>query len=201
MEIKRPISKQPLPDHARKVFSGKIFDVYQWDQVMYDGTTRVFEKIKRLDTVVVIPVLDDGTILLIEQEQPGTKVYISACGGHIEPGEDVLDAAKRELLEEVGYHADEYVLWKAIMPSTKTDQVTFYFIAKGCKKVAEQELDGGEKITTKQVTFNEFLQLARKERFMEKEPIADLYEALLDPEQYAKTKELFSPKNNLNMLG
>ena len=47
-----------------------------------------------------------------------------------------------------------------------------------------------EKIIMKE----EFLQLARKERFMEKEPIADLYETLLDSEQYTKIKELFSPR-------
>ena len=73
MEIKRPKSKQPIPDNAKKVFGGVLFDVYQWEQELFDGTKTIFEKLKRPDTVVVFPVLDDGKILLTEQEQPGNR--------------------------------------------------------------------------------------------------------------------------------
>ena len=193
MKIERPQSKQKSPDHAKKVFAGKIFDIYQWEQSMYDGSTVTFEKLKRPDTVVVFPVLDDGTILLAEQEQPGKEPFISACGGRMEDCEDVLEAAKREFLEETGYEAREYVLWKAMHPASKIDWVVYFFIAKGCKKVTEQKLDGGEKILLKPVTFDEFLQIGRNEKFMEKEIIPDLYEALLDTEKYNTLKELFSP--------
>ncbi len=194
MEIKSPISKQPIPAHAQCVFKGKLFDVYQWEQVMFDGTTKTFEKVKRPDTAIILPVLDNGNILLIKEEQPGkTSSYITACGGRIDEGEDILKAAKRELLEETGYEASEFILWKAICPSQKIDYVGYYFIAKGCRKIFDQSLDGGEKVDIKEVSFDEFLQIARKQRFMEKELIADLYEALLDQEQYLKIKELFAP--------
>lgn len=195
MKIERPQSKQKLPENAVKVFKGKIFDTYQWEQTMYDGSTRTFEKIKRPDTVVVYPVLDDGTILLTEQEQPGKDTFIGACGGRMEEGEDVLESAKREFLEETGYEAAEYILWKVMHPESKIDWVVYFFIAKGCKKVKDQELDGGEKISLKPVTFDEFLQIGRSEKFMEKEIVPDLYEALLDPEKYKALKELFSPLN------
>ncbi|HEY4513381.1 MAG TPA: hypothetical protein VJH06_02610 [Candidatus Paceibacterota bacterium] len=81
MDIQRPISKQPIPDDAKRVFKGVIFDVYQWEQEMYDGTKAIFEKLKRPDTVVVFPVLPDGKIILTEQEQPGKKPFIGATGG------------------------------------------------------------------------------------------------------------------------
>ena len=55
MEINRPQSKQPIPANAKKVFHGVIFDVYQWEQEMFDGTKEIFEKLKRPDTVVVFP--------------------------------------------------------------------------------------------------------------------------------------------------
>jgi 8-oxo-dGTP pyrophosphatase MutT (NUDIX family) len=170
-----------------------VFDVYQWQQEMYDSTTKTFEKIKRPDTVVVFPVLDDGTILLTEQEQPGKESFIGACGGRVEENEDILESAKREFLEETGYEASNYVFWKAEQPASKIDWVVYFFIAKGCKKVADQELDGGEKIDLKQVSFDEFLQVGRDKRFMEKEIIPDLYEALLDPVKYEELKQLFAP--------
>ncbi len=182
-----------MPDHAKCVFKGKIFDVYQWEQMMYDGTTKTFEKLKRPDTVVVFPILDDGRILLTEQEQPGKKPFIGACGGRMDEGEDVLEAAKREFLEETGYEAQEYVLWKAVHPTSKIDWVVYLFVAKGCKKVSDQALDGGEKITLKSVSFDELLQIGRDTKFSEKEIIPDLYEALVDPTKYAELKKLFAP--------
>src|SRR3989339_514601 len=108
MDIKRPESKQPIPKNAKKVFKGVIFDVYQWEQEMFDGTKVIFEKAKRiLDNVTIFAVLPDGKILLTEQEQPGKAPFVGAVGGRVEEDEDVLTAAKREPLEENAYIAEQ----------------------------------------------------------------------------------------------
>ena len=106
MEIQRPKSKQPIPENAKRVFKGIIFDVYQWEQELYNGSKAVFEKLKRPDTVIILPVLPDGRIILIEEEQPGSDLVIGIPGGRIDEGEEVLEAVKRELLEETGYEAE-----------------------------------------------------------------------------------------------
>jgi len=103
MEIKRPPNKQPIPEYAKCVFNGIIFDVYQWQQKQFDGTTATFEKLKRPDTVMLLPVTNDKKIVITEQEQPGKQPFIGSIGGRVDPGEDILTAAKRELLEESGY--------------------------------------------------------------------------------------------------
>src|SRR3990167_320504 len=151
MKIKRPKSKQPIPDNAKKVFEGVLFDVYQWEQELFDGTKTTFEKLKRPDTVVVFPVLDNGKIILTKQKQPGKESFIGATGGRVDKGEDVLEAAKRELLEESGYTASKFILWDARHPTSKIDWVVYTFIAKGLKKVANINLDAGEKISLKPV--------------------------------------------------
>jgi len=196
MDIERPKSRQPIPDHAKRVFKGVIFDVYQWEQEMYDGARTIFEKVKRTDVVVVFPVLPDGKIILTEQEQPGSEPFIGATGGRIDKGEDILDAAKRELREESGYEAEEFILWDAQQPMNKVDWAVYTFIAKGLKKVGDMCLDGGEKIKLFSATLDELIDLATSSedrKFGEKEIIYKLFRAKLDPKKYEELKELFKP--------
>ena len=195
MDIKRPKSKQPIPDNAKKVFGGVLFDVYQWEQEMFDGTKTIFEKLKRPDTVIVFPTLDDEKILLTEQEQPGKEPFMGAAGGRVDDGEDILEAAKSELLEETGYEASEFVLWDAQHPTSKIDWVVYTFIAKGLKKVADLNLDAGEKIVLKPVNFDRFIDIAISKNFVQKEIIPKLYEAKLHPEKMEELKKLFNQKS------
>ncbi len=196
MNIQRPKSNQPIPEDAKKIFKGKLFDVYQWEQELFDGTKTTFEKLKRPDTVVVFAVLDDGKILLTEQEQPGKDPFIGATGGRVDEGEDVLSAAKRELLEESGYEAKEFILWDAQHPVGKVDWVVYTFIAKGLKKVADLNLDAGEKIKLLTVTLDEFIDIATTNKnFEEKEIIPILFEAKFNPKKLEEIKELFKTLN------
>ena len=194
MKINKPKSRQPLPDKAIKVFEGIIFDVYQWEQEMFDGTTETFEKIKRSDTVTVFPVLDNGKIILTKQEQPGTKPFVGAAGGRVDKDESVLDAAKRELLEESGYQAGEYILWKSTQPTSKIEWCVYIFIARDLKKVADLALDSGEKIEPMPVSFEEFLQVASQPNFYEQEIYRDVVEAVHDPKKKADLKRLMLGK-------
>ncbi len=169
MNIIRPQSNQPLPSHAKKVFQGKLFSVYQWEQEMYDGSKETFEKIARRDTVGVIAVTEDKKILVTYQEQPSIKPFIGLPGGIIDEGEKPFSAAQRELLEETGYTSNEWELFNAVQPTTKIDWAIFIFVARECKKIQEPHLDAGEKIEIQEVTFDEFITLAANPNFRDKE--------------------------------
>ena len=93
----RPKSRQPIPGSAEVAFKGKLFDVYRWTQELYNGQSAVFEKLSRPDTAYVIPVREDGRLLLVEQKQPGSEKYIGLIGGRIETDEIPIDGARREL--------------------------------------------------------------------------------------------------------
>lgn len=194
MKIVKPPSKQPLPPDAKKVFEGIIFDVYQWEQKMFDGSTQTFEKIKRPDTVVVFPVTNNDQIILTKQEQPGKEPFIGAAGGRVDKGEDILTAAKRELLEETGYEAGELVLWKSIQPIGKIQWSVYVFIARKLKKVADLCPDAGEKIELMPVNFDEFLNFALQPNFYEEEVYRDVVEVMLHPEKKPALKKLLLGK-------
>jgi 8-oxo-dGTP pyrophosphatase MutT (NUDIX family) len=181
MNIERPKSKQTMPDSAKLVFKGKMFDTYQWDQVGYDGKVHVFEKVKRPDTVVVIGVTEDDQIIMTHQEQPGKQPFMALAGGRVDEGEDPLAAAKRELLEETGYTSEQWELFDALQPISKVEWAVYYFVARGCKKTAEQDLDGAEKVEVALRSYDEFLQVAQGKDFYEEEIRVRILESKLNP--------------------
>ncbi|MGE3769833.1 MAG: NUDIX hydrolase [Bdellovibrionales bacterium] len=146
-----------IPPHATRVFKGIIFDIYQWQQEMYDGSTRTFEAAKRYPTIEII-VLDGDDIIFSKQEQPGIPEYYSFLGGRGEEGETPLETAKRELLEEAGLECDTWHEFRQYPFPGKLEWVVYLFIASGCRKVAEPALDGGEILQLQRMPLKEFLQ-------------------------------------------
>jgi ADP-ribose pyrophosphatase len=190
MNIKRPQSAQPLPQNAKKVFSGIIFDVYQWEQKQFDGTIKTFEKLKRPDTVVVIPVIGDK-IVMLEQEQPGRKTFYSFASGRVEKGEEIDKAAERELLEETGLKAQNLILFDAIQPQTKIDWVVFTFIGKHCTYLNTPTPDSGESIKLKEITFDEMVEIMVDNQFYDRETALKFTIAKLKDPLLKDLKNLF----------
>jgi ADP-ribose pyrophosphatase len=192
MNIERPKSKQPLPESAKKVFEGAMFDVYQWEQVMFDGSVKIYEKLKRPDTVIVLAVLDNGKIVLTKQEQSSKEPFIAATGGRVKRGEAILDAAKRELCEETGYEAEEFTLWKAFQPISRIEWAVYVFVARGLKKSFAPSPGSGEKIEVMEVEFDEFIRLALQENFYQHEIYRDVAEAMYNQGKMDYLKKLLS---------
>lgn len=153
-----------IPDSAKLVFKGKIFEVFQWEQEMYDGSTATFEALKRPNTIQIIPTIG-GRVLLSHEEQPNKPLSYTFLGGRAEPNEEPLVTAKRELLEEAGMESDDWELIKTYESEGKIQWNTYLFAARNCKKVQEPRLDPGEKIEVKEFSFEEFLEIVSSEKF------------------------------------
>lgn len=190
MNIKKPDSTQPIPQNAQKVFQGVLFDVYQWEQELFDGSFQTYEKLKRPDTVLIIPVIPEGNIIMLDEEQPGKVPFTSVPGGKIDKNEEPLEAAKRELMEETGFEANNYIFWFAIQPISKIDWTIYVYIAKGCKKANQPRLEAGEKINIKMVTLDQFMNQTLQENFRDQEIKMKVMEAKIYPEKMAELKEL-----------
>lgn len=153
-------SKKPIPRHAKKVFSGKIFDVYQWQQTMYDGSKLTYEKVKRLPTVGIFPVTSEGKIILTKQSQAGIGSFISAIGGKVERHQSVKEAGKVELLEEAGMSAKNWKLWFKQETPGKYVWDIYNYIVKDFQKTTQPTPEAGEIIELFEVTFDEFIDIA-----------------------------------------
>ena len=127
------------------MYDGAFLKV-QRDQVkLPDGTPATREYIRHPGAVVILPVFDDGSVLLERQfRYPLNKVFVEFPAGKIDPGEDPLLCAQRELREETGYTARDWrfvcTIHNAIAYS---DEHLDIFIAEGLTAGASA-LDEGE---------------------------------------------------------
>lgn len=180
-----------LPKNAKLMFKGIIFDVYHWKQKLYDGSTAIFEKLKRADTVVVIAITEDKKLLLIEEEQPGRKRGINAVAGKVEAGETIEEAAKREFLEETGYAIDNLKLWYTNIPEHKIIWTVYTFVARTCKKIQKPTPEPGEKIKVKLFSFDEFVEKVITGEIKSVKLRNKIMEAKLNPTKMTEIKKLF----------
>ncbi|MGH7195509.1 MAG: NUDIX domain-containing protein [Candidatus Saccharimonadales bacterium] len=149
-----------LPDKAKRVFKGEIFDVYQWPQPMFDGSTATFEMLRRPDTVEAICIVDDK-LLLLDDEQPHRGSRLSFPGGRVDEADvDILSAAKREMLEETGYQFKTWKLLLAKQPHTKIEWFIYLFVASDGQKLAVPRPDAGERISCQALAFDDVKELS-----------------------------------------
>lgn len=181
-----------IPENAKRVYKGRIFEVWQWEQKMYDGSTEVFEMIKRPNTIQIIATEGDK-ILITREEQPGRPIReFGLYGGRGEEGEEPLTTAKRELLEESGCKTDDWELWNTYTPVVKTDWKIYVFIARNVRKVAEPQLDKGEKIEQHQTSFEQFVRKITDDSFWAPSFSNDLLRLKLEGRLDEFKKKLFN---------
>lgn len=149
-----------IPDHAKQVFSGVLFDVYQWQQELFDGTTTTYEMLRRPDTVIILAIQDDK-IVMVEEQQSGRPSYLRFPGGRVEPGEAWQQAAEREMLEETGLRFNQWRLVDVEQVESKIEWFVAVFLAYDVAGQSEQRQDAGEKVTVLLKTLDEVRQTTR----------------------------------------
>lgn len=164
-----PRQKTPFPAHARRVFQGLRHDVWQWEQELYDGTTAIFEAVKRVDTAALVGVLPDKRILLVEDEQPDRPAVITTAGGQVEAGESPQQAAEREFTEETGYTASAVKLWYRFQPPGRVYFTVHMFVGRITEPQQPPQPEAGERIRLLTYSFDEFVALGNEPR------LRDLY--------------------------
>lgn len=123
-----------------------------------DGRQSTREYVVHPGAVVVIPYLDDATLLLIRQfRYPVGRVMLEFPAGKLDAGEDPLDCARRELAEETGYTATD---WQRVgqmhLAVGYSDELIHIYTAHGLQ-AGEQQLDDEEFVQVEQASVSDFL--------------------------------------------
>jgi len=158
------------------VFDGKLLEVRRDVVRLPDGAQATREYIRHPGAVAVVPLFDDGRVLLERQfRYPHRREFIEVPAGKLDPGEPPLDTARRELLEETGYAAQEWTRLGTMHTAIAyTDEAIALFLARELSKQAAPKLDAGEFVETLIVALDEAIAMVRDGRITDSKSVCSL---------------------------
>ena len=114
---------------SKTIHQGKFITLVQ-DKICYeDGECQLWDKVTHPGAVAVIPLLENGDLVLIEQwRRAAQQVTLEIPAGLIDPGETIEECAQRELQEEIGHKAKEidYLGWYFTSPAILTEKIHIF---------------------------------------------------------------------------
>ena len=142
-----------------------------------DGSEATREYIVHPGAAMVIPILPDGRLLMERQYRyPIGRVMLEFPAGKLDPGEDPLRTAQRELLEETGYTAEHWEWLAGVHPviSYSTERIEI-FLATGLTQ-SRAQLDPGEFLETLAIPFAEAYAMMKADEVTDVKTILGLYQ-------------------------
>jgi ADP-ribose pyrophosphatase len=158
------------------VYEGSFMQVRKDRITLPDGRESSREYITHPGAVAVLALLDNGNLLMERQYRyPPQREFIELPAGKIDDGEDILITAQRELLEETGYAADEWIHLTTAWPCIGyADERMEYFLARGLRHHG-RNLDDGEFLEVFELSLADALQWIREGKINESKTIVGLF--------------------------
>lgn len=137
--------KKPVINKIKTMAKSKLFEIESVDLTFSNGVKRQYERLspKNHRSVMIIPMLDDETMLMIREYSVGIEDYtLSFPKGLVEKNETIFEGANRELMEEVGKGAKKFEALTSMMLSPNYMKHNIEIII--ASDLYDQKLEGDE---------------------------------------------------------
>ena len=157
------------------IHQGKVFELIRENVTLENGATTDVEYIEHPGAAAVIPFLDDSRIVLLRQYRHALKTHIwEIPAGTLDPREEIIDCAKRELIEETGYSASGWQKLGEITPVPGySDERVHIFMATGLT-AAPQNLDEDEILDVHPIDFRAAIDMIHRGEIRDAKTISGL---------------------------
>ena len=147
--------------NRKLIRQGSILDFYEDEMQLPNGEIEHWDFVShRKGAAAVVPVLEDGRLLLVKQFRPALERYTweLPAGSRDSSTEDTLKCAMRELYEETGYTGKSYTKLLSLKTTVAfCDELVDIYLAKDVSMVDQQHLDPAEEISMRKWTMDELL--------------------------------------------
>lgn len=166
-------------NHRTTVHQGKVFSLIREAVILENGVTTDVEFIEHPGATAIIPFLSATRVILLNQYRHALRRYIwEIPAGTLDPQESAISCAKRELIEETGYSADEWRMIGEITPVPGySDERIHIFIASGLQP-AEQNLDQDELINVHALDLDKTMAMITRGEIQDGKSISGLFMAV-----------------------
>jgi len=169
------------------LYQGRVFLMVRENVTLDNGVSTDLDFIEHPGAAAILPLIAPGEVLLIKQYRHALKQYIwEVPAGTLDPGEPVMDCARRELIEETGYAAQ---VWRKLGEITPvpgySDERVHLFLATELT-AARQELDADEVLAVHRMPLAQALDMITRGEIQDAKSICALLLAqkqLSDPLQ------------------
>ncbi len=149
------------------------------------GKKQEYYTVSQLDDICIatIALTSQNRVIIAEQFRPGPeRIFEEIPGGGHDEGEDIEEAARRELHEETGFVAESMEYLGKVYKDAYSNSTWHYFLARGCVKDSEQHTDDGEFIAVKEISVEQLFDNARSGKMTDPEAVFLAYEKLKELE-------------------
>src|SRR6202166_4066256 len=160
---------------SKIIYNGPVFGIRRDELLEPGGVRTTREMITHSGSVVVLPVLADGRVLLIRQYRHAAKTFLwELVAGRIDEGESPRKAAARELIEETGYRARRFRIFLDFFPSPGfLEEKMYVLLAEGLTQ-GQAQPEEDEKIESRAYDRKELEQMIQKRVIRDGKTIAGL---------------------------
>lgn len=152
---------------SKEIFQGKVISLKVDDVSLPNGKVAKREIVNHPGAVAIIPITDDGKLVLVEQYRKALeRSIVEIPAGKIDPGEEPEKTARRELEEETGYGCEQltYLQTFATSPGFADEIIHLYVASKLYKVEDKAALDEDEFVSLMEVTVEEAEQMVKNQQ-------------------------------------